>query len=114
MNKKLVTICALVALSTLPLSVFAVFNVGNTTQPVQDQEINPVDLINNVINKILWPVAVFIVVVLFIIAGFIYLTAHGEPGKIATANKAVAWGVVGVIVIAVAFSIIATINFLIL
>lgn len=48
-----------------------------------------------------------IAVVCFVLAGVLFLTGQGEPEKIKTARSAVIWGVAGVIVGIVAFSIIA-------
>ncbi len=39
-----------------------------------------------------------VVIIMFVYAGFKYLTARGEPGKITDANKALLWAMVGVAV----------------
>src|SRR3989344_1241856 len=44
------------------------------------------------------------VIIAFVLAGFKYLTAKGEPGKIAEANQSVIWGLAGVAVLVIAFS----------
>jgi NAD/NADP transhydrogenase beta subunit len=43
---------------------------------------------------------------MFIVAGILFLTSMGDPGKLATARAAVIWAVVGVVVAIIAFSII--------
>lgn len=69
-------------------------------------------IINNIIQIVVWPVFITAVVVMFIWAGFKFLTAQGEPGKITEARKALIWAVVGVAVGIVAFSAYATIKYI--
>lgn len=57
------------------------------------------------IEKALWIVFEAIAVVCFVIAGILFLTAQGEPEKLKTARAAFIWGVVGVVVGIVAYSI---------
>ena len=49
-------------------------------------------------------------VILFIFAGIRFLTAGGEPEKVQTARGAFMWGIVGVVVGIIAFSIIAIVG----
>ena len=58
-----------------------------------------------IVNAV-WPVFVVIVVISFIIAGILFLTAMGDPAKISKARGAFLWGVAGVAVGIVAYSII--------
>ena len=46
-------------------------------------------------------------VVFFVIAGILFLTAQGDPAKIKTARSAFIWGIAGVVVGIMAFSIVA-------
>ena len=64
-----------------------------------------VTVINNLINIVVWPLFIGLVVITFIYAGIMYLTARGEPGQISKANQAVIWGVIGVFVGLIAFFI---------
>jgi len=48
-----------------------------------------------------------VAVICFLVAGVLFLTAQGEPEKVKTARAAFIWGVAGVIVGILAFSIIA-------
>lgn len=48
-----------------------------------------------------------IAVIAFITAGILFLTAGGQPEKIAAARSAFIWGIAGVVVGIMAFSIIA-------
>lgn len=54
-----------------------------------------------------------IAVIMFVIAGILFLTAQGEPDKVKTARAAFMWGIAGVIVGIIAFSIIAIVSRLI-
>ena len=48
-----------------------------------------------------------IAVIAFVIAGVLFLTSQGDPDKIGKARQAFLWGVAGVVVGIIAFSIIA-------
>lgn len=59
------------------------------------------------IESIAWIVFGTIVVVCFVVAGVMFLTAQGQPEKIQLARSATIWGVAGVIVGILAYSIMA-------
>lgn len=61
-------------------------------------------IMSNILTMVLWPVLAGVIVVMFIWAGFIFLTAQGEPGKITQAKKAVLWGTIGIGVALAGFS----------
>ena len=63
----------------------------------------------NIINWFSWLLAV-LSVAMGLYAGFLYMTAHGEPQKVATANNVLVYTVIGVVVAILAFSIIAIIK----
>ncbi len=77
----------------------------NFVLPSGTANLSPAALVVTVLNFI-WPIIVGVVIVMFITAGFLFITAQGEPGKLTSARNAVIWGVVGVVVILLAFSII--------
>ena len=83
--KKLFALYPLMVLLALPALAFAVDNF--VTQ-----------VISKVLTMLVWPLFVGAVVIMSVWAGFLYLTAHGEPEKIKTANKAVIFIVIGIIV----------------
>jgi len=62
------------------------------------------DIIIPIFNFI-WPVFVGIAIIMFIFAGFTFVTAAGDPGKIKLARDATVWGLLGVVVGLLAFSI---------
>lgn len=45
------------------------------------------------------------IIIMFVLAGFKYLTAQGNPQQVKEANQAVIWGLVGVGVVVLAWSI---------
>lgn len=55
-------------------------------------------LITNFLNMIVWPIFITVAIVMFIWAGILFLTAHGEPEKISMARKAVIWACIGIVV----------------
>ncbi len=108
MNKKLVVLSALLVV-LLPITVLA---FAEPPQPSPNQNISVAVLVDRILNLLVWPLATGIVIILFIMAGFIFLTAQGEPAKIQEARRAVIWGIVGVIIIVISFSIVRTIGIL--
>jgi len=80
MNKKFLIVVSLVVLLIVPFISFA--------------QINPRAILANIIAQ-LNTIVGGIVVIVFLFAGLMYLTAKGDPAKIATANKMLIWGAVG-------------------
>ena len=54
--------------------------------------------------------ATVIAVIVLVIAGFIYATSQGEPGKVAQAKNAMLYTVVGLIVVYMSAAIIMFVN----
>ena len=107
-NKKIIASSVSAILLSLPAIVFAALPLpgvvgGNLTGLVDF-------IIDNVVLFILWSIAVAFVIIMFVIAGFKYLTAQGDPSKISEANKAVIWGLAGALVILVAYSIVSLVR----
>jgi len=71
--------------------------------------ISLVNLIPNILATA-WIIFAGLAVICFIIAGVLFLTAQGDPEKVASARSAFIWGVVGVVVGIVAYSIIAIVS----
>ena len=103
---------ALVTLSImiLPMAALAINNPINNVTGVQVSTLDV--LVNTVLGKI-WIVFAAIAVVAFLTAGILFLTANGSADKIATARQAFLWGVVGVVVGIIAYSIISIVGSLI-
>ncbi|OGZ66984.1 MAG: hypothetical protein A3D35_01815 [Candidatus Staskawiczbacteria bacterium RIFCSPHIGHO2_02_FULL_34_9] len=100
MNKKLIASSAITLLS-IP-AVMLAFNPGNIPNASPTLDINT---LVDVLFSILWPVAVAFFIVMFIMAAFKFATAQGDPTAIASARSFLIWGIVGVIVALLAFSI---------
>jgi len=102
MNKKLSALLSSAALMALPLVTLADIQPGSA--PIAQQNLSVTNIVNIVLN-FLWPLFIGFAVITFLIAGFLFLTAQGDPAKVATARTAVLWGIVGVVVGVLAFSI---------
>ena len=87
-NQKLLALC-LLAILALPVIAHAQGGVDFA------------GILGRIIN-ILSIIAAGVIVIMFIFAGFMYLTARGEPGKIQIANKTILWATIGVGVLVLA------------
>jgi type IV secretory pathway VirB2 component (pilin) len=95
----------LVALICLPLTLKAENTGGNSGKiNYQITIANPVPIDPNtglpglltlIIEKIINPIGAVVAVLMVMYAGFMYVTAQGDPGKIKTAHQAILWAVVG-------------------
>ena len=72
--------------------------------------LNIIAIIENLEKTVVWPIFLGLVVIMFIWAGILFVTAQGDPAKISQAKKAVIWAVVGVIVAFLAFSAVGIIT----
>ena len=68
------------------------------------EPINFTEVINRLIDRVVWPIFLGLVIIMFIYAGVLFLTARGEPERITKARKAIIWATVGIVVAFVAFS----------
>jgi len=62
------------------------------------------------IENAMWIIFGGIAVIAFVVAGILFLTAGGAPEKIATARSAFIWGIAGIVVGIIAYSIIAIVS----
>ncbi len=58
----------------------------------------------NAIKIAAWSVFAIVALVMFVIAGSLFLTAAGSPEKIQQARQAFLWGIAGVVVAIIAYS----------
>ena len=107
MKGKLFLLCILMVLIIMPVIVLAQGEPGIGTAPAPNVLISKIILI---VKSILWSVSIAFVIIMFTLAGFKYLTAQGDPGKVNEAHKAVIWGTVGVSVIVLAWSMVTIIK----
>jgi len=104
MNKKLAVALSSATLLVLPLVTLADLSAGDTSTPGIISNPSLIGIINDVLNFI-WPLFIGLAILMFLVAGFLFLTSMGDPDKVSTARQAVLWGVVGVVVGLIAFSI---------
>jgi hypothetical protein len=104
MKKGFITLLA-VELLISPLAVFAQ-EPGVQLNPVQP---NVVGIMNGIITP-LWQFFAGMSVVMFIVAGTLFLLSSGDPGKVKTAKDAFIWGVVGIVVAIAAYSILSIVK----
>ena len=100
MNKKIVALTLLALLA--PLSISAQLHSYGP-------DLNYKDFIRN-IEIVTGSIFGAVAVISFVIAGILFLTAQGDPAKLKTAKGAVLWGIIGVLVGIVAYSIIAIVG----
>lgn len=100
----------LTALILTSLSVFPV--IASAQEPAKPPELTWGTFYTYVIAAIWWLFA-FAALVLFIVAGLLFLTAGGDPAKVANARNAFLYGVVGVIVAILAYSVVRIVTYLV-
>src|ERR1700722_14117106 len=98
-NKKIAGISVVLGFLVMPLMVLA-----DPLAPVQQWIVG---IIQNLLNLVIWPVFVGATIIMLIYAGFMFVTSHGDPGKIKSAREAVIWAIVGIVVVIFAYSAIA-------
>lgn len=101
MNKKLIALSNVAIILALPVVAFA-FNAGDVPNAVETLSIGT---LIDIVFSIIWPVVVAFSIVMLILAAFTFMTAKGDDGKLAQARSEVIWGVVGIAVALLAFSI---------
>lgn len=99
-NTKIVLNLVILSLVILPLGISAFSVPGEPGATASDVG----TVVSNIVDKV-WIIFAAIAVILFVYAGVMFLTAAGSPEKIAAARQAAMWGVVGVVVMILAFSI---------
>jgi len=103
MNKKILLLILFSAL-ILPLSIYA-WEVPS--EPGSVESIGKI--MSNIVNTV-WMIFSGIGTIMMVVSGIWFLTANGDPGKLSTAKNAFIWGVIGVGVGIVAFSIITLVE----
>ncbi len=96
---------------------------GGGTTPVSVQVVleNPFKVGNNIydvliyaVENVLMPIAAILCVLAFIYAGFLYVTAQGNPGQISTAHRALLYAAIGTAILlgaqAIALAVKATLT----
>lgn len=105
MNKKYLSILIL-----LGLAVFSLTAAVWTPPPSPDGTgVDMGKIMGGIINFV-WQFFAGLAVIMFIVAGIQFLSSNGDPAKITAARNAFIWGVVGIVVAIVAFSIVTIIS----
>jgi hypothetical protein len=91
-------------LFVLSLLIFPVLALAQVIVPEPGQGFSITILMSGIVT-IVWVFFTGLAVIMFIFAGMMFLTSGGDPGKIKSARDAFLWGVVGIIVAILAFSI---------
>jgi len=102
MSKKIIALVSSGVLLALPLASVLAIRIGD---PPPGAFAGSIVALVNIILNFIWPLFVGFAVIMFIVAGFMFLTARGDPEKTDTARQAILWGVVGIVVGILAFSI---------
>lgn len=100
----------LVSLSSLLLPVLALAQMEANAPGGTGTSIGSLQQIIHAIENAAGLVFGAIAVIAFIVAGILFLTAGGDADKIAAARSAFIWGIAGVVVGIIAFSIIAIVS----
>lgn len=95
---------SLLVLSILSLLVSPVLSLAQVNEPQPGGGFDIGKLMSG-IASLAWQFFAGLAVVMFVFAGVLFMTAMGDPGKVSTARNAFLWGVVGIIVAILAFSI---------
>jgi hypothetical protein len=111
-TKKIILSLAVAGITILPLAALAVNNPINASGGPNASFGDIGTVINTILGK-LWVIFAGLAVVMFLYAGILFLTAQGAPDKVSAARQAFLWGVVGVVVGILAYSIIAVVGSLI-
>jgi len=100
MNKKTLLTLALLGLVAVPFFASAqpAVTIGSISQLITKLE------------SAIWTIFGGLAVVMFVVAGIMFLTAQGDPEKVKGARNAFIWGVAGIVVAIMAYSIIAIVS----
>ena len=99
MNKKIIASLATVALVAMPLVSFAAMAAPNAVTTLT------LDNLIAIVFSIIWPIFIAFAVIMFIMAAVKFFSAQGDPDKAGEARSFVLYGVLGMVVAILAFSI---------
>jgi hypothetical protein len=102
--KKIILVLTLLAVLTMPVMALAQIS---TSPPTINTDLEG---LGEKIVSAVWIVFTVIVIIMFVIAGILFLTAQGNPEKVSLARMAFLWGVVGVVVGILAYTMITVVT----
>lgn len=85
--------------------------VTDIESPLRDDIVSISDLIN-VLLQFLLPVAIAILFLMFVYAGYMYLTSQGDPGKVKEASAIITSTIIGAFLLVVAFLVVRIIGYI--
>lgn len=95
----------IIVLVTLLLPVATIGAGLDFDNPPAGGIVSLIDVFDSILD-IVWMAFFFIAVIMFIVAGSIFLLAQGDPTEIARARRFAIWGTVGIAVAILGFSIV--------
>lgn len=95
------TIDSLISLSLLILPVVV---LAASIPPQPSGNITTLAELYGKIATFMWQAFAIVAIIMFIIAGILFLVAGGDPDRVKTARNAFLWGAVGVVAAILAFS----------
>ncbi len=99
-------VLGLLLLAVLALPVVTLAQIGGDPPTISTD----LETIGEKIANAVWIVFTVIAVIMFVVAGILFITSQGSPEKIATARQALIWGVAGIVVAILAFVIITVVT----
>lgn len=103
--KKIVLALTVLSVLALPVAALALDPSSPPTNAIPNL---PTAI--SAIETLIWVVFGAIAVITFVIAGILFLTAAGNPEKVQQARNAFLWGVAGIVVGIIAYSILIIIG----
>lgn len=82
----------------------AILKNGNSNTSIQIPTGQADTVVNSVLNVVYWGAGIVAVIVI-IISGILYIISSGNPGQVAKAKNGIIAGVVGLILVLMAFAI---------
>lgn len=107
MKKKYLAILILFGLAVFALNASAAWTPPS--EPSGGSGVSMGNIMAGIITFV-WQFFAGLAVIMFIVAGIQFLSSNGDPAKITAARNAFIWGVVGVVVAIVAFSIVQIVS----
>lgn len=97
---------SLITIGIMALPVLALAQIGGTPPSLSYD----LTTIGTKIANAAWIIFTIIAVIMFVIAGIMFMTAQGNAEKVVQARSAFLWGVAGVVVGIIAFTIITIVK----
>ena len=79
--------------------------IATNADPIKGDNNNLVDSITNIINAIIGVLGIVAVIVI-IVGGIGYMTSSGDAGKVKKAKDTILYGVIGLVIVVLAFAIV--------